>query len=157
MTATIVIADNTPPQTRNFLYMESRKTWVISKIEDTGLEILMKAAHAKSIEKQRPNGISRYWEVAPEQFDSLRDILIGLGYTEFQQPGKMLSTHASYQVSAIKQNSTDKPQEKTYSVKEISQKMNQVVSAVFPGLVWLKGVMTEFNYSNGLFQGLCQE
>ena len=151
MTASISSDKKSNSQTKKFLYMESRKAWVVSKIDDSGLEILMNAAHAKTFEQQKSDGIARYWEVPPDQFEPLREILIGIGYTEFQVPTKQPVVQAEFRISQNKQYSTAAKEEKTYSVKEISQKMNQAVTSVFPNLVWLKGVMTEFSYSNGFY------
>lgn len=139
-------------QNKNFLYMEKRKAWVVSKMEDVGLEILMNAAHAKTFEKQRPNGTARYWEVAQEEFEPLREILIGLGYTEFvPSDAQTPVVQTSFQIAATSKTSPQIKTEKTYSVKEISQKMNQAISACFPNCVWLRGVITEFNFSNGFY------
>ena len=134
-----------------YQFNTKRGTWIVTKSQDSGLEAMMSVAGAKTFSLNKADGQHFYWEVPAQSFESVRGILNSLGYTEFGAADKQPVTSAGYQtrVSTSSPVAKTQPEEKTYSVKELSNGMNQAIMNAFPKQIWLRGEVTEIAESKG--------
>ncbi len=116
---------------KRFTFRPRFNDWLISYSHDPGLDLTMKQNHAQTTE----NKGKLYWTIAPEFFDNVKNILISAGYSEFINNNNNTTVNYSIKPCPAPLGTL----ENAYSVKQISELVQNVIKKQFNLPIWISG------------------
>lgn len=134
-----------------FGWIDAEQRWLINDAGDEGAASLLIQCGGIPVSR----GGRKYWAVGGIRgIESVRDLLIELGYEEYRPAAhdanrSAAGAEASYCAASPRPASGAAAETKTYTVAEIAKRIRSAIESNFSQSIWLRGEVSDFKIRNG--------